>query len=126
MHGAAVRSAGCAVGPDYHRPAAEVPPAWEPQAPWHEAAPSDTALKGNWWELFQDASLDSLVERALAGNQNLRVAAARLEQARDQVTVVASAQYPWVGLSADAGARQDLGGSAFGQLCASERFHHSE
>jgi outer membrane protein, multidrug efflux system len=93
----------CAVGPDYHRPAAEVPPAWEPQAPWHEASPSDTALKGNWWELFQDASLNSLVERALKSNQNLRVAAARLEQARDQVTVVASAQYPWVGLSADAG-----------------------
>jgi outer membrane protein, multidrug efflux system len=94
---------GCAVGPDYHRPSTEVPPAWEPQAPWHEAAPSDAALKGNWWELFQDASLDSLVERALGSNQNLRVAAARLEQARAQVTVVASAQYPWVGLSADAG-----------------------
>ena len=34
---------GCAVGPDYHRPSTEVPPAWEPQVPWHEATPSDTA-----------------------------------------------------------------------------------
>ena len=74
--------AGCAVGPDYHRPAADVPPAWQPESPWHEAAPGDTALKGNWWELFQDADLNPLVERALTSNQNLRVAAARLEQSQ--------------------------------------------
>jgi len=94
-------AAGCAVGPDYHRPAAEVPPAWRPDVPWHEAAPSDGTLKGDWWRLFQDDSLNPLVERALAGNQDLRVAAARLAQARDQVTVAASDQYP-LGLSAAA------------------------
>ncbi len=95
-------AAGCAVGPDYHRPAAEVPPAWRPDVPWHEAAPSDGTLKGDWWRLFQDDDLNPLVERALAGNQDLRVAAARLAQARDQVTVAASDQYPFVGLSAAA------------------------
>jgi outer membrane protein, multidrug efflux system len=95
-------AAGCAVGPDYHKPPAEVPPAWQPDAPWHEAAPNDGALKGDWWRLFQDDTLNPLVERALTGNQNLRVAAARLNQARDQVTVVSSDLYPWVGLSADA------------------------
>jgi NodT family efflux transporter outer membrane factor (OMF) lipoprotein len=95
-------AAGCAVGPDYHRPPAEVPAAWKPDAPWHQAEPKDAALKGEWWKLFQDPTLDSLVERALAGNQNLRVAAARLEQARDQVTVAAADLYPWVGLSASA------------------------
>ncbi len=50
---------GCAVGPDYHKPAAEVPPAWQPEAPWHEAAPDDAALKGEWWRLFQDDALES-------------------------------------------------------------------
>ena len=70
--------AGCAVGPDYRKPPAEVPPAWQPDAPWHEAAPSDGALKGDWWRLFQDDTLNPLVDRALTGNQNLRVAAARL------------------------------------------------
>jgi len=99
---AAILLAGCAVGPDYHKPAADVPAAWQPPAPWHEAAPDDTALKGNWWELFQDAELNPLVERALANNQNLRVAAARLDQARDQVTVAKSALFPFVGLSASA------------------------
>ena len=94
--------AGCAVGPNYRRPSADVPPAWQPDTPWHEAAPSDGALKGDWWRLFQDDTLNSLVDRALAGNQDLRVAAARLEQAHEQVTVARSGLFPWVGLSADA------------------------
>ena len=46
--------------------------------------------------------LNSLVERALAGNQNLRVAAARLAQAHDEVTVATSDLYPVVSLSAQA------------------------
>jgi len=95
-------AAGCAVGPDYHRPQAEVPPAWKPDAPWHEAVPNDGALKGDWWRLFQDDTLNPLVERALTGNQDLRVAAARLDQARDQVKVVGSDLYPSVSLSAAA------------------------
>jgi multidrug efflux system outer membrane protein len=93
---------GCAVGPDYRRPSADVPPAWQAEAPWHEAEPSDAALKGNWWELFQDATLNPLVEQALEGNQNLRVSAARLEQARSQVTVARSYLYPELDLQASA------------------------
>jgi multidrug efflux system outer membrane protein len=95
-------AAGCAVGPDYHRPTADVPAAWQPEAPWHEAAPSDAALKGHWWEVFQDPALDPLVEQALLSNQNLQVAAARLDQARSQVTVARSYLYPDVGLQASA------------------------
>ncbi|MEA3152311.1 MAG: outer membrane protein multidrug efflux system, partial [Gammaproteobacteria bacterium] len=94
--------AGCAVGPDYHRPAADTPPAWSPDAPWHAAAPSDAALKGNWWELFQNPTLNPLVEQALRANQNLRVSAARLEQARSQVTVGKSYLYPEIDLQASA------------------------
>src|SRR5580692_6133873 len=94
--------AACAVGPDYHRPAADVPPAWQPTDPWHEAAPSDSKLKGSWWELFQDPDLNPLVEKALVSNQNLRVAAARLEQARDQLTIARSALFPAVNLSSTA------------------------
>jgi multidrug efflux system outer membrane protein len=100
--GVTVLLAGCAVVPDYHRPSADIPPAWQPAEPWHEAMPSDTALKGNWWELFQDPDLNPLVEQALTSNQNLRVAAARLEQARDQLDVARSALFPAVNLSASA------------------------
>src|ERR1700676_3507384 len=95
-------AAGCAVGPDYYRPQAEVPSAWRPDFPWHEAAPSDGALKDAWWRLFQDDTLNPLVERALAGNQNLRIAAARLDQARAQLSLAASDLYPAVSLSAAA------------------------
>jgi outer membrane protein, multidrug efflux system len=100
--GATMLLAGCAVGPDYHRPSADVAPAWQPAEPWHEAAPGDTALKGRWWELFDDPALNPLVEQALAGNQNLRVAAARLAQARDQLTIARSALFPAIDLSASA------------------------
>jgi outer membrane protein, multidrug efflux system len=95
-------AAGCAVGPDYRKPAADVPPAWQPEAPWREAAPNDAALKGDWWHLFQDDALNPLVDRALTGNQNLRVAAARLDQARAQLTAAAADLYPSVGLTAAA------------------------
>jgi outer membrane protein, multidrug efflux system len=100
--GIAALLAGCAVGPDYRRPSADVPPSWQPEAPWHEAAPEDAALKGNWWELFQDPQLNPLVEQALGGNQNLRVASARLEQARDQLTITRSALFPQIELSSSA------------------------
>jgi NodT family efflux transporter outer membrane factor (OMF) lipoprotein len=93
---------GCAVGPDYHRPSADIAPAWQPVEPWHEAAPGDAVLKGSWWELFQDPDLNPLVEQALTRNQNLRVAAARLEQAQDQLTIARSALFPSVDLSASA------------------------
>ena len=72
------------------------------QTPWHEAVPSDATLKGNWWELFADPALDPLVERALQANQNLRVAAARLDQARSQVTMARSYLYPEIGVQASA------------------------
>jgi multidrug efflux system outer membrane protein len=103
----AALAAGCAVGPDYHRPSAEVPASWQPEAPWHEAAPGDTALKGDWWELFQDPQLNPLVEKALAGNQNLQVAAARLQQAQAQLTIARSALFPAVELSGSASRAKD-------------------
>ena len=103
----AALAAGCAVGPDYHRPSAEVPASWQPEAPWHEAAPGDTALKGDWWELFQDPQLNPLVEKALAGNQNLQVAAARLQQAQAQLTIARSALFPAVELSGSASRSKD-------------------
>lgn len=91
---------GCAVGPNYRRPGTDIPSAWQPEAPWHEAAPGDALLKGKWWELFQDTTLDPLVEQALQSNQNLKVSAARLDQARSQVTVARADLFPTIDLGA--------------------------
>jgi outer membrane protein, multidrug efflux system len=90
---------GCAVGPDYRRPSTEIPAAWKPEAPWHEALPSDAALKDRWWEVFQDPDLNPLVEQALVGNQNLKVAAARLDQAQAQLTIARSGLFPSIALA---------------------------
>lgn len=81
--------AGCAVGPDYHRPSVEVPAtfkeAWlSPEAAqrWKAAQPSDAMTRGEWWAIFNDPELDALQKQALEANQDLKGAAARVAQAR--------------------------------------------
>ncbi|MCB5183599.1 efflux transporter outer membrane subunit [Methylobacillus gramineus] len=83
--------AGCAaVGPDYHKPALEVPVSWQEE--WRSAAPSDGLSKGAWWEIFEDAELNRLEQQALSRNQSLKASIARLEQAR-ALTRISRASY---------------------------------
>jgi outer membrane protein, multidrug efflux system len=105
--GAAAWLSGCASGPDYKKPELEMPAAWQFEEPFHAATPNDGALKGNWWESFQDARLNQLEQLALAQNQTLRIAATRLEQARQQVTVSTAGLFPQVSLQAGV-ARQKI------------------
>jgi NodT family efflux transporter outer membrane factor (OMF) lipoprotein len=84
-----------------------VAPAWQPEAPWEQAAPKDAALKGDWWQLFQDPQLNPLVEQSLSSNQNLRVAAARLDQAQAQLTIARSALFPEINLASSASRSKD-------------------
>jgi len=65
-----------AVGRDYQRPTVDAP------ASYRDAAPGAAALASDWWRTFHDPVLDDLVARALAANQDLRAALARVEQAR--------------------------------------------
>jgi NodT family efflux transporter outer membrane factor (OMF) lipoprotein len=97
--------AGCASAPEYVKPVIDMPAMWQSSAPFKTAAPGDAALKGNWWEVFRDQQLNQLAQQALQRNQSLAAAAARLEQARAQVTVSASGLFPQAGLQAGA-ARQ--------------------
>jgi NodT family efflux transporter outer membrane factor (OMF) lipoprotein len=90
------------VGPDYHRPEAPTAQTWQPAAPWQQAAPSDALIKGSWWESFQDPALSSLIEQSLKANENLKVAAARLDQAHDQLAMARADLFPTVNLSAGA------------------------
>ena len=92
--------AGCAVGPDYHKPDVSMPANWQSQTAFQPAQPNDAQLKGPWWEMFGDAQLNQLEQQALQHNQSLQVAAEHLKQARLQVTVLSSAQLPQVGLQA--------------------------
>lgn len=90
---------GCAVGPDYQRPAQAMPANWQTLPDFKPAQPGDEKLKGNWWAMFGDAQLNELAQQALAHNQNLVAAAEHLKQARLQVTVVSSAQLPALDMS---------------------------
>jgi NodT family efflux transporter outer membrane factor (OMF) lipoprotein len=97
---AALLLAGCASVPVYQKPALELPAAWQSSSAFQTAAPNDAALKGNWWEIYGDAQLNQLVQQSLARNQSLAAAAARLEQARSQVTVSSAGLFPQASLQA--------------------------
>lgn len=86
--------AGCAVGPDFVKPAPEMPPAYR-----NELAPGEAASFADepWFDVFHDAILRGLIDEALAANYDLRTAAARVEQAKHQVGVTRSEIFPQAG-----------------------------
>jgi len=96
----------CTVGPDYQGPvpaSLSVPDAYVgPGA--RPAAPADLS---RWWERFDDPLLARLIEEASAGNLDLRVATARLAQAREALVQARAGLLPDVGASASVG--RDLG-----------------
>jgi NodT family efflux transporter outer membrane factor (OMF) lipoprotein len=94
--------AGCAVGPNYKRPAAEVPPAYKELANWKQAEPNDRNLGGNWWEMFQDPQLNALELQVNVSNQNLKAAEAQYTQARALLRSNRAAYFPTITAGASA------------------------
>jgi NodT family efflux transporter outer membrane factor (OMF) lipoprotein len=87
--------AACTVGPDYRRPELAVPSAWSEPAP---GAPLEGAAEpGAWWARFGDAQLTALVERAVQSNLELRIAEARIREARALERVAGSDLWPQIG-----------------------------
>jgi multidrug efflux system outer membrane protein len=91
-------AAGCTVGPNYEKPEYPVSAAWNEAQ--HRELDSRSAEQPRWWSAFNDPLLNSLVERAIQSNLDLRVAEARIRQARAARTVAAAAAWPTVGTSA--------------------------
>ena len=88
---------GCAIGPDYERPAMDLPNAYtEPSA---GDAPT---VRADWWKLYGDPVLDSLVAAALERNADVRLAVARIEEADANLRVVNAAFLPEIDLGANA------------------------
>lgn len=85
----------CAVGPDYHRPAAEIPAGFRTPA---AATDSETASLADekWFEVFKDPVLQDLIRTALAQNYDLRIAVANVEAERANLGITRSNQYPGV------------------------------
>ena len=96
---AALALAGCAVGPDYVRPASPLPAAYGEAQPAGQPA---AAVNARWWTLFQDATLDGLVDQALNNNADLRQAIARVDQAEAAAREAGAAFFPQIDASAGA------------------------
>ena len=94
--------AGCAVGPKYHPPVVQAPPAYKEVGDWKPAQPNDQNLGGEWWKIFQDPQLDALELQVNVLNQNLKAAEAQFRQARAALRYNRADYYPTVtaGLSA--------------------------
>ena len=101
---------GCAVGPNYERPIIHSPETFRDDSD----ATSSSFADLNWWQVYQDATLQALVREALTNNYDLLIAATRVEQARAIVMQTRAQFVPTVDYSgALARGRNDLFGSTF-------------
>jgi multidrug efflux system outer membrane protein len=85
--------AGCALGPDYQRPATPSADAYP------EAGKGGRPIRADWWKSFGDPELDALVAKAFAANTDLRQAVARVEEAAAVLGEVEGARLPQVDAS---------------------------
>jgi len=103
-------SEACSVGPNYKRPAANVPTAFRgalaPEVPAGNSAAAPASAPGSgggasvplgeekWWEVFQDQELQGLIRTALKNNYDVRIAATRVLQAQAQLGITRADQWP--------------------------------
>lgn len=88
--------AACAVGPDYEPAAPPAPTGWN--SPLETRVTADPAELARWWERFDDRVLAALIERAIAANHDVRLAAARVREARAALGIEQGALLPEVGV----------------------------
>src|SRR5580658_4591088 len=78
--------AGCALGPDYHRPALVVPQQYRDVAPTESSGNTSTSNGDDgWWQTYSDPNLQALIDRALKNNYDVKIAVARIDEARAQL-----------------------------------------
>nr|WP_314419951.1 efflux transporter outer membrane subunit [uncultured Erwinia sp.] len=98
----------CAVGPDYQAPKPTTPASFNSMQSGSASRPQATAVNASWWKSFNDPQLDSLIERAIAGNLSLQQAVLRIAGARQQLSQARGAWAPSVNGNARF-TRQQLG-----------------
>ena len=87
---------GCTVGPNYHLPTVQTPPAYKEMGDWKPAQPNDQNLGGTWWTMFQDPQLNALELQVNVSNQNLKAAEAQYRQSRAALRYARADYYPTV------------------------------
>lgn len=93
---------GCTVGPDFRKPDPVLPDRWsaarDPSARLQKA---DEAALSTWWKSFNDPELDRLIEEGQAQNLDLRIALAKIDQARSEQNANRAALFPKIGAVGD-------------------------
>lgn len=88
---AAALLSGCSFIPEYFRPAAPVPEQWPAKV-----SPGDTAIGGDWRTFFTESALQALIAAALEHNRDLRIAVARVEEARALAGIARADRFPGI------------------------------
>jgi outer membrane protein, multidrug efflux system len=83
---------GCAVGPNFQKPVVNSPKEFR-----FDLVEEDTTQILSWWDLFNDPVLDTLIKIALRENRDVRIAAARIEEARANMRFNKASQWPYIG-----------------------------
>jgi outer membrane protein, multidrug efflux system len=97
---AALAVSGCMVGPNYHRPTAPVPAHFKESAPAATDSSASPIAYEDWWRVFNDPALDQLERDAVAANQDIRLAVARVDQAEAATRYSRSFLTPTISLGA--------------------------
>ncbi|ROM89329.1 efflux transporter outer membrane subunit [Pseudomonas brassicacearum] len=108
---------GCMVGPDYQKPAIELPMSFKEGAQWQRAAANPQgALDSQWWLSYQDPILNDLIARSAKANQSIIAAEAAYRLAQAQVASSRAGLWPTVGvgLSGSRGVGASSGSSSTG------------
>jgi multidrug efflux system outer membrane protein len=94
----ALGAAGCVMGPNYQRPAVNVPRVYRGMPAGEADTAGDKSLGDQrWWDVFQDDTVQQLIRTALQQNYDLRIAAVRVLEARARLGITRADQYPNVG-----------------------------
>jgi NodT family efflux transporter outer membrane factor (OMF) lipoprotein len=84
----------CTIGPEYLREPAPVPVEYKETKGWRVAKPSDDIARGDWWQVYRDHALDTLLPQVEISNQTVAASAAAYEQARAIIREAQSSLFP--------------------------------
>jgi NodT family efflux transporter outer membrane factor (OMF) lipoprotein len=101
---------GCTVGPKYVKPAVPNSASYKEEPPvsrkeldqWQPAHPDDQTSRGSWWQIFGDSELNKLEEQVAGSNESLKIADARLREARAALRFNRASQFPAISTSPSA------------------------
>ncbi len=91
--------AGCALGPNYHRPTAPVEQHFTAADGWTPATPADQIQKGAWWQVYNDPALNDLEQKVVINNQNVAEAEAVVRESEANITEQEASLWPTLGLT---------------------------